>query len=253
MNNGVSIAEYMRWQTKNAVEKFYELSAWSDDDYLEYERLLDILKNTYKKCTKKEKKKIKTKTKGDALEDIVNFIIEKSFFLNVYPNKRNGTNEIDNLIVVSEYGEQAIHQYNFTRKLLPFEGDYFLGECKNYDKNVGVTWIGKFNTLMSICGDCNFGVIFSYFGLAGSEDKWYSAHGLTKIIFTLSQSKKYILDFNLNDFELLRNKDYNLFKILKKKKLALSTGCKTENLYEPHDGSEEMRKIYENLMESKCI
>ena len=253
MSNGVTTAEYVKWQSKKAVEKFYELSAWTDEDYIVYNGLLEALKNSYKKCGKEEENPILAKIKGDALENIVNFIIEKSYFLEVYPNKRNGTNEIDNLIVISDYGEQTFDMHNISKKLLGFDGDYFLGECKNYDDTVGVTWVGKFNTLLSICGDCNFGVIFSYKGLAGAEDKWYSSHGLTKIIFKLSGNKKYILDFNINDFELLKNKKYNLFKILKAKKKSLVTGCKSENLYEPHDGAEEMKEIYNELLDSRYI
>lgn len=257
MNKGLSTAEILKLKEddREAVEKFFEFSSWTDEDYIEYNKLLMSLEQSYGKCKNNAKDKIDTKSKGNALEDIVNFIIEKSYFLEVYPNKRNATNEIDQLIVVSCYGEQTLDRYGISRNLLGFKGDFFLGECKNYYKKVGVTWVGKFNTLLKICGDCEFGIIFSYLGLTGDENKWEHAHGLTKVIYINSNTdhKKYILDFNINDFNNLKNKDVNFFKLIKSKKLALATGCKSESLYKPHNGEKRMKTIYNGMLMNKTI
>lgn len=252
MSKGLSIAEILELKKtdKEKVDDFYAFSGWSPDDYKEYDTLLKQLKNSYGKCKDDSEEKIITKRKGDALEDIVNFIINKSYFLEVYPNKRTSTNEIDQLIVISDYGKQSLYSNGFTRELLQFQGDFFLGECKNYDDKVGVTWVGKFNTLLKICGDCKFGIIFSYEGLTGKENNWEAAHGLTKVIYKVSDEKnrKYILDFNINDFEELSKEGTNFFKLIKAKKLALATSCKTEALYYDCDGKEELRKIYEKMI-----
>ncbi|WP_040330231.1 hypothetical protein [Clostridium ihumii] len=255
MSRGLSTADIIKLKEndKEKVEEFYKFSSWTDDDYKEYDILLKQLKYSYGKCKDDCKEKIVTKSKGDALEDIVNFIIERSYFLEVYPNKRTSTNEIDQLIVISDYGKQSIYSQGFSRELLQFRGDFFLGECKNYDDSVGVTWVGKFNTLLKVCGDCKFGIIFSYKGLTGSENKWEAAHGLTKVIYKVSDEgdKKYILDFNINDFKKLNNKDTNFFKMIKAKKLALSTACKSEALYYDCDEKEELETIYKEMINGR--
>lgn len=257
MSKGLSTTEIIKLKKSDMekVDMFFQFSSWTDDDYEEYNRLLQQLKSSYGKCKVNSENKVVTKSKGDALEDIVNFIIEKSYFLEVYPNKRTATNEIDQLIVISNYGNQSIYTQGFSKKLLGFDGDFFLGECKNYDEKVGVTWIGKFNTLLKVCGDCKFGIIFSYLGLTGSENKWEDAHGLTKVIYKTSNKgeEKYIIDFNINDFEKLQNRNTNFFKLIKAKKLALATGCRSENLFDVNDGEKEMKQIYEKMLMEKSI
>ena len=54
--------------------------------------------------------------------------------------------------------------------------------------------------------------------------------------------------FNINDFEELSKEGTNFFKLIKAKKLALATSCKTEALYYDCDGKEELRKIYEKMI-----
>lgn len=235
------------------TKSFYKFTKWTESDYVEYDKLYKQLKKSYRKCKKgtDDEEKIKTKEKGDALENVVNFIIDKSFFLEVYPNKRTSTNEIDQFVVLSDYGKQAMHQYKFSHEFLGFENGYFIGECKNYDEEVEATWVGKFYTLLRTCGHCNLGIIFSYKGLTGKENNWYHAHGLTKIIYQIEPNGKkiFILDFNKDDFKKLFNRKENLFKIIYKKKLALISGSKSDNFNDKHEGEEEVSQIYEELKE----
>lgn len=237
---------------KGIVESFYKFVEWTDDDYKEYDRLLEEFKKTNKKRTKKkstvDEESIKTREKGDALENIVNFIIDKSFFLKVHPNKRTSTNEIDQFVVISDNGKQALKEYEFSTDLLGFNNGYFIGECKNYDDSVAATWVGKFYTLLKTCGNCELGIIFSYYGLTGKENNWYDAHGLTKVIYRmeLGNNKNHILDFNKDDFELLKNKNINFFKIINAKKDALISGSKSINfLGVIHNAEDDMKKIYD--------
>lgn len=256
MSKGLTTAEILKLKKDNekAVELFYGFSAWTDEDYQVYEKLLEQLELSYKSCAKENKKLgVTTKNKGDALEGIVNFIIEKSYFLEVYDNNKTATNELDQIVVISDYGKQALEYNNISSSLLNLEGDFFLGECKNYDGKIGVTWIGKFNTLLNVCGNCKLGIIFSYDGLTGKENNWEAAHGLTKVIYTLSplNEKKYIIDFNIYDFKALSDKNNNFFNILKAKKLALGIGCKSENLYQPHESAKELQDIYVKMIENR--
>lgn len=229
---------------------FYKIIEWTERDYEEYDRLLKDLKSSHRKykTSSKEQEEQNTKQKGDALEKIVNFIIDKSFFLEVYPNRRTATHEIDQFIVLSDYGKQAISEYKFAQEMLGFNNGYFIAECKNYNDKVGATWVGKFYTLLKTCGCCDLGIIFSYKGLTGSENNWYDAHGLTKVIYQLEPEgdKIHILDFNKDDFELLKSKSTNLFKIIKNKKLSLISGIKSFKFNEKHEGEEYLKKVYDN-------
>jgi hypothetical protein len=237
------------------VKSFYKFIKWTEKDYEQYEQLLVDLKKANRKSIKKQltsdEETIKTKDKGDALENIVNFIINKSFFLKVYPNKRTSTNEIDQFVVLSSNGKQAMYEYNFSSDLLGFKDGYFIGECKNYDDNVAATWVGKFYTLLRTCGNCELGIIFSYYGLTGQENNWYDAHGLTKVIYRMETGtkKNHILDFNKEDFEKLRDRKMNFFDIIHAKKNALISGSKSTNFHdEVHDGGKEMKKIYDDQL-----
>lgn len=245
------------WESENQrliaiTQCFFNFVNWTDEDYKSYDVLLVNLKHSYRKSRKKtkEEEKLKTKQKGDALENIVNFIINKSFFLQVFPNKRTATHEIDQFITLTDYGKQAIHEYNFTPEMLGFDSGYFLGECKNYDDEIAATWVGKFYTLLKTCGNCGLGIIFSYKGLTGQENNWYDAHGLTKVIYQLEKTNKetFILDFNIKDFESLKDKSTNLFKIITAKKNALKAGVKSKHfLNETHEGKDELEKIFDEV------
>lgn len=229
-------------ETKLKLLKKY--TAWSEENYTEYDILLEILK--------KEKRKSNSSTKiiGKALEDLVTFIFEKSYFYKVHPNKRTGTNEIDQFVILSDKGKQAIADYNFSADLLVGTDKYFLCECKNYKEKVAATWIGKFNTLLKVSGDCTLGIIFSCEGLTGSENNWYDAHGLTKIIYRMSDESRriFILDFNMKDFERLKKRDTTIFSIIDSKKNSLVSNIKsTSLLHEKTDGKEEVEKIYNEL------
>lgn len=236
---------------KIKTQKFYEYIKWTDEQYEEYVKLYENLKkvNTHKKDGSKNYKN--TKEKGDALESIVDFIFDKSFFLNVHPNKRNSTNEIDQFVVISDYGKQALHEYNWSKSFLGLNQDYMMCECKNYDDKVASTWVGKFNTLLTCCGNCQLGIIFSYNGLTGEENNWYDAHGLTKIIYRISSEDKktFVLDFNKKDFKLLLDRDNNIFSIINSKKKSLISGVKSYNfLKDSHESQEKIIKIYDEIL-----
>lgn len=137
----------------------------------------------------------KTFIKGRALEDLVVFLAESTNFFEVFPNLRTHTNEID-LLLRTKIGAKELF-----RQFLSIDTD-ILFECKNYNKKVSVTWIGKFHSLLRNQG-CKFGVIFSYEGFTGSD--WKDATGLAKKIFL--KDNILILDFNITDFEKLSSGD----------------------------------------------
>ena len=237
-----NISEQQRIDLK--VRTFYKFIKWTNEDYKEYESLLKALKSI------KRKKKKTTKEIGDALERLVNFIFEKSFFYDVFPNKHTGTNEIDQFIIFSDRGKQSMSEHKFSKELLLSDENHLLCECKNYIDSVGSTWVGKFNTVMECCGETSVGIIFSYEGLSGKENNWYDAHGLTKVIYSKTKDIKarFILDFNIKDFEALLNPKINFFKLINLKKEALIANVKSEKLLEDiPEGIEEMKNIFNKI------
>ncbi len=228
------------------LQRFNKFIAWSDDDYERYDVLLDSFKKI------RSKKNPNTTELGQALEKLVTFIFDRSFFYQVFENKRTSTHEIDQFVILSDNGIQALEDYKFSKDLLLTKQNYLLCECKNYKGKVSATWVGKFNTLLDVSGKCQLGIIFSCDGLTGRENNWYDAHGLTKIIYHLSENeqKKFILDFNLEDFEKLKEKNTNIFDIIKTKKMALLSNVKSEKLLDDlHEGVDEIKEIYEEINE----
>ncbi len=238
---GLSARDYMRNIVKDSVKSFNELIRWEDKDYKDYEVLLNRLKGINAK-----RRNETTKEKGEALEDIVSFIIERTFILTAHRNKRTPTNEIDHFVVLNDHGKQSLHTYNIAPSILEFTNGYFLCECKDYGRSVGSTWVGKFYSLLKTCGNCSLGIIFSYNGLSGAENNWYDAHGLTKIIYRIEPEDKkiFILDFNKRDFERILEGE-SFFNIIKTKKLALQMNGVAEKLREHHANEEFMKETLE--------
>lgn len=92
----------------------------------------------------------------------------------------------------------------------------FLGECKNYDKKVSVTYVGKFCSLM-LTNQIKLGIMFSYHGISGKN--WNAGQGLIKKFYLHKENLKErycIIDFNKEDFKSILNGD-NFLNIVEKK------------------------------------
>lgn len=141
--------------------------------------------------------------KGKFLEDLVHFLFEHSGKVYaVSRNIRTCTNEIDDLVGLTAKGKVLEK-----KGLLDFKGKFFLCECKNYNKSVGVTYVGKFCHLLQM-SNCRLGIIFSYHGISGG--KWSGSVGLTKKFHLLREryeDKYYVISFDIRDFERIVNGD----------------------------------------------
>lgn len=81
--------------------------------------------------------------KGELLEKLASSLFNNDLFC-VRRNCRTSTNEIDILI---DWSEKA--RLLGLNSAYPFLGELILCECKNYKKSIGVTYIGKFASLLS--------------------------------------------------------------------------------------------------------
>lgn len=199
-------------------EDAYRLALkFSENEQKEYNRLFDEFVNA------NSNKKTSTKVKGETLENLVEYIFNTSPLFMVAKNVRTSTNELDLLVTLSSMGILFEHE-GFLKIPYPF-----ICECKNYNKKVDVTWVGKLYSLVTTSNK-NLGIIFSFHGLSGKG--WHNAHGLTKKICLSTNNDILILDFSLKDFEAM--KDGEVFiNIINRKIFQLMNDTSFE--FQPHE------------------
>ncbi|KGN01214.1 hypothetical protein IRP63_05520 [Clostridium botulinum] len=183
--------------------------------------------------------------KGTVLEELTKILIKGTSILKTYGNVGTATNEIDVIVAKNYKGERIMSMLKKESLFVEFE-NYMICECKNYNKKIPATWVGKFFTLLKTCGECPIGIIFSYKGLSGNARSWTDAHGLTKILHSISHKKYYIIDFNYDDFKKIA-KGYNFFEILKEKKLSLSIGADVSKYILPHKNQNDLLHKLEEI------
>lgn len=147
--------------------------------------------------------------KGEALENLVSYLLTISGnIFNVDRNLRTSTNEIDQIVTLTPQGKVLLTYHLIDPKL-----DTFLGECKNYDKAVSVTYIGKFCSLL-LTNNIKIGILFSYYGTSGTG--WSNGAGLIKKFYLHKEKledKYCIIDFSIKEFEAILN-GKNLLQII---------------------------------------
>lgn len=213
------------------MECFKRLGHLSQDHFSEY-------KTAYERFIKVNEGDFTKEEKGKALELLVQLLFQYTGeYYQVYANVRNSSNEIDIILGLSNKGIAV-------KKLLDEKYQKLIGECKNYDKRVKVTYVGKFYSLMETT-HCNLGIIFSYHGVSG--ESWGGGKGLIKKLFLLSEGRKentYILDFCKNDFKDIMC-GRSIFEILDEKCLELETGSDCMNYVTKHPNEEKIKNYLE--------
>lgn len=167
--------------------------------------------------------------KGKILEDLIAILFDKGYptLFDIRQNMLTSSNEIDILINWSKSATQSGIQL-----LDEGMGSYFLVECKNYKNKVGVTYLGKFFSLMCYT-HTKLGIFVSWNGITGSDNCWKDAVGLVKKL-ALGE-KKYILVLNKDDLKKIRQKKTNVFTLLEHKYLALKTDISYKKLIKKHE------------------
>lgn len=200
-------------------------------DNLRYERICqlnDLQKETYAQLLDNFKKLHSVKgqsdtvsanlhnLKGEALEKLVSYLLTISgniFYVD--RNLRTSTNEIDQLVSLTPKGKILLSYHLVNSKL-----ECFLGECKNHDKSINVTYIGKFCSLL-LTNDVKIGILFSYHGVSGTG--WSNGLGLIKKFYLHKEKledKYCIIDFSIKDFEsILEGK--NMLQIIEEQLKSL--------------------------------
>lgn len=183
----------------------------------EYKRLLDEF-DRLNKITKNSSDAPNNlhNLKGIALEKLVKYLLEISGgIFKVDCNLRTSTNEIDDLITLTSKGKILL-AYNLINKRF----DNFLGECKNYDKSVSVTYIGKFCSLL-LTNNVKLGILFSYHGISGTG--WNNGSGLVKKFYLHKENldeRFCIIDFSIKHFNSIYE-GKNLLEIIEEQLYSL--------------------------------
>lgn len=154
--------------------------------------------------------------KGEALEKLVSYLLNISggIFI-VDRNLRTSTNEIDQVVSLNEKGK-VLAGHN----LIDIKLNSFLGECKNYNKSISVTYIGKFCSLL-LTNNIKIGILFSYHGISGSG--WNNGTGLVKKFYLHKEKiedRYCIIDFSIREFEAILN-GKNLLQIIEEQLKSL--------------------------------
>lgn len=164
--------------------------------------------------------------KGELLERLASSLFNSDLFC-IRKNCRTSTNEIDILV---DWSTQArIYGLNSS---YPFLGELVLCECKNYENSIGVTYIGKFASLLSATRT-NTGIMISWEGVTGRN--WSYGSGLIKKLALAEQKKILVID--KNDLKLIRNGSSNLLKILYEKHLSLVTDIDYQKYIQSHEAA----------------
>lgn len=191
-SNGLSFIEIA--EEINEHFSYREISKMTDEQKKIYIEKLEHFKRVNSSTST-------TREKGKSLEDLVSYLIgiyDKYF--DVVNSVRTGTNEIDQFI-----SSKQMMKILISFGLMDARFESFLCECKNYSKKVDVTYVGKFASLL-LTTSKKLGILFSYRGITGS--KWSDASGLVKKFYLSKESveaRYCIIDFNISDFELVKN------------------------------------------------
>ena len=151
---------------------------------------------------------------GDLLEDVIFSIIKHIDIFKCVANEKTSSNEVDLSIKISSSGEMLAAKYpHLVPKWFP---RYFRVECKNYTKNLGITYVNKLHSLLEVQGELKLGFMMTYLGLTGEGSQgWYASDGLVKKIalrHCVNNKLPLILSISIKDLDRFVELKYNFFE-----------------------------------------
>lgn len=220
MSDDLSLRELM--QRVKSQFSYSELCKLTAEQETHYNELLNNLKKVNSSSSN-------TKEKGDALEDLVCYLLQISGgIFKIIKNVGTSSNEIDQVIMLNEKGRALLANGLVSSRLRNF-----LGECKNYNKRVNVTYVGKFYSLLQTTS-ITTGILFSYHGITGT--KWSNASGLVKKIYLQREcesNRVAIINFDITDFISI-SKGENFLQIIDDKLRALQLDTTVDAFISAH-------------------
>jgi hypothetical protein len=160
--------------------------------------------DAYKECLASVKKKYGRKEsdgKGKALEKLAKLLLESCDGLAVESRVPTAAGEIDLLV----------QNQNRSHPFLSTLGDYFICECKNWEKKAGVQQIQNF-ALRIKKFDCKLGLYFSKSGITGN----ITTHAKKEIHDLYCVEKCFLVVLSLDDLESI-GQDVDFLEMLERK------------------------------------
>ena len=194
--------------------------------------LTELEKEKLNELIKAAKTAIGNDEKGKSLEELLKYLISyQGNMFDVKTNLRTSTNEIDLLVNWScaAKSQKLDEAYDFIQ-------DGIICECKNHKDNIGVTYIGKFISLV-LSSQKNVGIFFSAKGVAG-RDSWNDSNGLIRKVALAKQI--YILDVSISDIEGIALGTDNFLNVIKNKYESLQNDVKYESYISKHDNEDKL-------------
>lgn len=173
---------------------------------------------------------LESSEKGRLLEQLTSILVGNSLFHSLR-NCRTSTNEVDILVEWSEFARMQAMMDAF-----PCFGNHFLCECKNYSNKVGVTYVGKFYSLLKVA-NAKLGIMISWNGLSG-RGAWDSAIGLTKKIALKDGIS--IIAMDKEDLQEIYEGKSNFFSIVHGKYQSLQNDIDYSEFVSKHEAEDEM-------------
>lgn len=236
-------------EVENLVDKLFELneyqpellqSIWTKKNDIKYENIKALHdKLVYMHENPEEYVNVKAKTRGDLLEELIKSLTIETKVFDLFDNVSNDTNEYDIIIkpksLVRTYGYNAFPDIIF---------QLIICECKNYQGNVDVTWVGKFYSLLSM-SNVKVGILFSYEGITGEKSQdWSDAWGLIRKIYL----KDNIAILNIGKNEIARIVNGESFcEILEEKFVELQTMTQIENEKRLHNSEMRVEELLDKI------
>ena len=178
---------------------------------------IEIVSELSKEAKKKEG--ITHKYVGDLLETLVKNLFSKSDYFKITQNVRTGSNEVDIVVTLTDEAI-SLKEKGIMPHWLP---ETFIVECKNYSGKVGVTFLGKFFSLLEV-SNCHLGLFISTNGITGVKDDgvftWTAASGFVKkmnLRYSILQPPTKLLPISLKEIKNTVNNDNgNIIGLIKK-------------------------------------
>lgn len=198
-NEIIKVRQFMKdlaLKDKNyAVKILFEISSDDKEKIKEYINRINDINNRMLNEKDRSKKGELTFEKGKLLEHIANKVININDIYEALPNIRCSSNEIDILAIPAS-------NCNMCCEFLPdFMRNKIIIECKNYNSNISVTWVGKLYSLIRY-KNVKSAILFSYKPLSGSSP-WVDAKGLVNKLFLRDQT--IIINITVSEIESIIN------------------------------------------------
>ena len=145
-------------------------------------------------------------------------------------NVTTSSNEIDLLVTLSDRGKMVVS------KLYSFLGEKFLCECKNYNRTLGVTYVGKFYSLLKAL-DSKVGILFTIKGVTGKSDWKDSKAFIHKVALKEDIA---ILVFELNDYKRIKEDNILFLDLVEEKYQSLMNDISYEQYVSSHEAEEKL-------------